>query len=306
MLRHGQIEPASITPDRISFGIGPRLNAAGRVSSPETALQMLLTDDESVADRHAMQIERWNQERKERTDRILAEVAEQVLAMPGWASRPFLALRGTNWDTGLVGPIAAKITERLGVPAVIMQEKDGVLTGSGRSVPGVNLLEALRAADGLMTRYGGHSGAAGVTMPLEKLDAFIDAVSEAVRQQGTPLPQPPSLQLHAWLPEAAQQASIVKALDHLEPFGQDNPLPVFGVQAARVLDFRTMGQQNQHLKISVGGRGRGLDAILWGGAHRVNEVRGSAHLDLAGTLGVNTWNGVQRLQLILKDFRRST
>jgi single-stranded-DNA-specific exonuclease len=306
MLRHGQIEATSITADRISFGMGPRLNAAGRVSSPEAALEMLLTDDHSVADRLAMQIERWNQERKERTDRILAEVAERVVAMPDWSSRPFLALHGRDWDTGLVGPIAAKITERLGVPAVVMQEQDGVLTGSGRSVPGVNLLAALRSADGLMTRYGGHSGAAGVTLPLEHLDAFTDAVSEAVAGQGTVLPHPPSLELHAWLPEAAQQVSIVKALDHLEPFGQDNPMPVFGVQAARVLDIRTMGRESQHLKISVGGRGRGLDAILWGGAYRASEIRGASHVDLAGTLGVNTWNGVQRLQLILKDLRKAS
>src|SRR5690606_25657375 len=158
---------------------------------------------------------------------------------------------------------------------------------------------------GLMTRYGGHSGAAGVTLPLEHFEAFTETVTNAIQAQGVALPHPPALQLHAWLPEAAQQVSIVKALDHLEPYGNDNPLPVFGVQGARVLDIRTMGREQQHLKISVGGRGRGLDAILWGGAHRASDVRGAAHVDLAGTLGVNTWNGVQRLQLILKDFRRS-
>lgn len=306
LLRHGQMEPAAITADRISFGLAPRLNAAGRVASASAALELLLTDDRDLADRLAMQLEQWNQQRRERTDHILAEIAASIGAMPGWAEKPFLALHGPDWDKGLVGPIAAKITERLGVPVVIMQEQDGVLSGSGRSVPGVNLLEALRAADGLMTRYGGHSGAAGLTLPREHLDAFTAAVTDAVRAQGVPLPQPPALQLHAWLPEVAQQVSIVDALEHLEPFGQDNPLPLFGVQGARILDIRTMGREKQHLKISVGGRRRGLDAILWGGAARAAELRGAANVDLAGTLSVNTWNGVKRLQMILSDFRRAS
>jgi single-stranded-DNA-specific exonuclease len=305
MLRHGQIEAASITADRISFGLGPRLNAAGRVSSPDAALELLLTDDQDTADRLAMQLERWNTRRKERTDHILTEIAERILAMPDWPARPFLALHGPDWDKGLVGPIAAKITERLGVPAIVMHEEDGVLSGSGRSVPGVNLLAALRAADSLMTRYGGHSGAAGVTLPLTNLEAFTETVTEAILAQGTPLPQPPALRLHAWLPEKAQQLGIVHALDHLEPFGQDNPFPVFGVKSARVLDIRTMGRENQHLKVSVGNRGRGLDAILWGGAHRASEIRGAGYVDLAGTLSINTWNGVQKLQMILQDLRRA-
>lgn len=303
MLRHGAMEPASITADRISFGLGPRLNAAGRVSSPDAALELLLTDDHDTADRLAMQLERWNTHRKERTDHILAEIAERILALPDWASRPFLALHGPGWDKGLVGPIAAKITERLGVPALVLHEENGVLSGSGRSVPGVNLLAALRAADGLMIRYGGHSGAAGVTLPLAHFDAFEATVTDAINAQGVSLPHPPALELHAWLPEQAQQLGIVRVLDHLEPFGQDNPIPVFGVKAARVLDIRTMGRERQHLKVSVGNRGRGLDAILWGGAHRASEIRGAGYLDLAGTLGINTWNGMQTLQLILKDIR---
>jgi single-stranded-DNA-specific exonuclease len=306
MLRHGEIEPATFNADRIAYGIGPRLNAAGRVSSPQPALQLLLTEDDAEADRLAMQVERWNQERKKRTNEILADVSHQIMAMPDWQARPFLALYGSRWDKGLVGPIAAKISERMGVPALVLHEQDGVLTGSGRSVPGINLLRLLESADGLMTRYGGHSGAAGVTMPLEHYDAFVEAISRCVADHQLELPQPPALQLHAWLPEKAQQISVARVLDVLEPYGQDNPYPVFGVHGARVRNVTVMGREKTHLKITIGTRGREMEAVLWGGASRADEVRDASTVDLAGTLGVNRWNGVERLQMILKDFRPSS
>jgi len=305
MLRHGQIEPSALTADRISFGLGPRLNAAGRVSSPRAALDLLLAEDDVTADQLAMQIERWNSDRKQRTDIILQDVSARILAMPDWKTRPFFALYGKYWEKGLVGPIAAKITEQMGVPAIVMHEEDGMLSGSGRSVPGVNLLRLIEPAADLLDRYGGHSGAVGVSLPLENYEPFVATVTRAVAEQQLALPQPPQLRLHAWLPERAQQLSVVRSLGVLEPFGQDNPFPIFGIQNARVRDVRTMGRgERKHLKITVGTRGREMEAILWGGAFREHELRGATEVDLAGTLDINQWNGIERLQLILKDFNR--
>lgn len=303
ILRHGDFDPDRLTADRISFGIGPRLNAAGRVSSPAAALDLLLTDDVDIANDLAMKLEQWNHTRRLRTHDILAEVAERILSIPDWQTLPFIALHGSEWDTGLVGPIASKIVERMGVPALVMHEKDGVLTGSGRSVHGVNLLSLLQEAEPFMTRYGGHAGAGGVTLPAENFEAFYETIIGAAARQGLDLPQPPAIQLHAWLPEKAQQLGNARILNLLEPYGHDNAMPVFGIQNARLLRYTVMGKEKQHLKLTIGTPGREMEAILWSGADRSSELVAARHVHLAGTLSINEFQGVERLQLILQDFR---
>jgi single-stranded-DNA-specific exonuclease len=305
MMRHGDFDPKKLTADRISFGLGPRLNAAGRVASPETALRLMLTEDDDEANELAMQLEQWNHTRRLRTNDILGQVAEKIIRLPDWQTRPFIALYGSEWDTGLVGPIASKVVERMGVPALVMNERDGILTGSGRSVHGVNLLDLLREAAPLLTRYGGHAGAGGVTMPVSNFDAFNEAVIEAVARQGLSLPHAPAIQIHAWLPEPAQRLDVARILNILEPFGHDNAQPVFGVEKARLLRYVTMGKEQQHLKLTVGTWGREMEAVLWQGASRSQELTLARQVDLVGTLGINSWNGMERLQLVLKDFRRS-
>jgi single-stranded-DNA-specific exonuclease len=192
----------------------------------------------------------------------------------------------------------------MGVPALVMHERDGVLSGSGRSVHGVNLLHLLREAEPLMTRYGGHAGAGGVTMPVANFEAFNEAILEAVAKQGLSLPHAPAIQIHAWLPEQAQRPDVARILNVLEPFGHDNAQPVLGVENARLLRYVTMGREQQHLKLTVGTSGREMEAVLWQGANRARELTLARHVDLVGTLSINAWNGMERLQLILKDFRR--
>lgn len=306
MLRHGDIKPESITADRISFALGPRLNAAGRVSNSTTALDLLLAEDDDTADDLARSLEQYNVTRRLRTDEILKDVAQQILALPDWQTRPFIALHGESWDTGLVGPIASKIVERMGVPALVMKLEDGTLSGSGRSVHGVNLLELLHEAAPLMDRYGGHSGAAGVTLPVENFPKFNDAIITAMQRRGLDLPQPPVLRIHAWLPEKAQQPSVARTLELLQPYGHGNELPTFGIQNARLIRYRVIGKEQNHLKLTIGTAGREMEALLWGGASRSRELTTARYVHLAGQLGINVYNGTERLQMILEDFRTAT
>lgn len=303
IIRHGDFDPSRLTADRISFGLGPRLNAAGRIERAETALRLLLTEDDDEANELAMQLEHLNRVRRIRTDEILAAIADEIMGLPDWDSLPFFALYGADWDGGLIGPVASKVAERFGVPAVIMQERDGILSGSGRSVHGVNLLELLHEAAPYMTRYGGHETAGGVTLPVEHFHDFRGAIINAIAERGLALPQEPTIAIHAWLPEQAQRISIARVLSLLEPFGRSNPEPVFGVEGARLLKYTTMGRGNEHLKLFIGTRSREMEAILWRGADRSPELVGATRIDLAGTLGINAWNGHERLQMIIKDFR---
>lgn len=303
LARFSEVPLPQISTGDISFRLGPRLNATGRVASAEKALKMLLADDDDTANRYGLFVEQCNANRKAQTEQITREVAQKILHTPNWESLPIIALYGEHWSTGLVGPIASKITERLGIPAIVMQQKGDVLTGSGRSVHGVNLLDIIAAADSLLTRYGGHAGAAGLTLPLANYHAFVESITAAASLPGLDLPQPPVVKLDAWLPEEAFKLSIINDLEALAPFGHGNALPVFGVPKARLMYVNTMGADNAHLKLTLGTRGKELQAIMWGGGHRSAELVGATHVDVCGELGVNTWQGVSRLQLLMQDFR---
>jgi single-stranded-DNA-specific exonuclease len=304
MFRHGEFDPQKLTADRISFGLGPRLNAAGRIESPTAALDLLLTDDDSTANDLAMKLERHNTARRLRTSQMLKEAADLIRAMPDWETRPLIVIHHADWETGLVGPIASKVVEQMGRPALVMREEDGVLSGSGRSVPGVDLVALLNEAEHLMTRFGGHAGAAGVTLPLENLERFNQTLAEAVTRQGLKLPQPPTIKLDAWLPEIAQRLDVARALACLEPFGHDNKVPMFGINDARLLEYSVMGKERNHLKLLIGTGQREMEAILWRGAARSSELVGVRRVHLAGRLSINAFRGNERLQLTLEDFRR--
>jgi single-stranded-DNA-specific exonuclease len=305
MFRHGEFDPGKLTADRISFGLGPRLNAAGRVASPTTALKLLLAEDDATANDLARELERYNHTRRLRHDQMLREAVEQVQATPGWETQPFIVLYHPGWESGLVGPIASKIVEHLGRPAIVMREEDGVLHGSGRSVHGVDLVDLLNDAASLLGRYGGHAGAAGVTLPLENLDRFRQTIEEGIRRRDYALPQPPALHLDAWLPEIAQRLDVARVLECMQPFGHGNAEPMFGITDAFLIKYSTMGKEKQHLKLHIGTGQREMEAILWRGAERSQELIGARRVHLAGRLGINEFRGNQRLQLILEDFRRA-
>lgn len=303
LARFSEIPLNAVTSEDISFRIGPRLNATGRVASPEKALRMMLADDDDTADRYGHFVEQCNSTRKAQTDHIMREVAQKILHTPNWEKLPIIALYGESWSKGLVGPIASKITERLGVPAIVMQQLGDELTGSGRSVRGVNLHALISEANPLLTRFGGHEGAAGLTLPLANYREFVEVITEAAGRPTLGLPQPPVVKLDAWLPEKAFQARIMDDLQALAPFGTGNEMPVFGVPKARLMYVSTMGQDKNHLKLMLGAPGQELTAIMWGGAHRSNELVGATHVDVCGKLTINTFQGKRYLQIFMEDFR---
>ena len=292
-----------VTPDDISFRLGPRLNATGRVASADKALRMLLAADDDTANRYGVFVEQCNANRKAQTNQIMNEVALKILAMPDWDTRPIIALYGDGWSSGLVGPIASKVTERLGVPAILMQRENGVLTGSGRSVDGVNLLEIIAAADPLLTRYGGHAGAGGVTLPTENYDAFVDTITTAASRPELGLPQPPRIQLHAMLDERAFQVRLMDVLEELAPFGHGNEFPTFGAKNVALRYVNTVGRDAAHLKLTLGSPGHELVAIMWGAGKRSRELVGARTVDVCGKLSVNVFQGRRSLQMFMDDFR---
>ncbi|CAA9574068.1 MAG: RecJ [uncultured Thermomicrobiales bacterium] len=305
LLRAAGVAPNTVTAEDIAFRIGPRLNAAGRIASPCLAFDLLMASDPVDAQRMAGALEALNQQRKLRTDRLMREATNVIERTPGWKGRSVLALHSPDWPSGLVGAAASRLAEELRRPVLVLREDGEVLHGSARSVNGFNLVDALASVSSLLTRYGGHSMAAGVTLPKAHLPRLEAHLEDALAQTELPIPAPRRIAIDADLGGGPPSTQTVRALAPLEPFGTGNPVPIFRIRDARVQRYTSMGQEKQHLKITVTVGGQPLEALLWSAAWRSSELLAVRTIDLVGRLEINEWNGRERLQMIAEDFRPS-
>lgn len=305
LLRAAEIDPGSVTAEDIAFRIGPRINAAGRIANPRLAFDLLMADDRLEAERLARELEQLNQRRRVLTDRLMREATVAITGLAAWKTRSVIALHSQEWPAGLVGAAASRLAEELRRPVFVFRDDNGVLHGSARSIDGFNLVDALAGASNLLTRYGGHSSAAGVTLPKSNLDRLEEHLEAEVAVSGLSIPTPRSIVIDADVSLDRLTTQMVHGLGVLAPFGAGNPVPVLRVRNARLQRYTTMGQEKQHLKISVLAGSRPLDAVLWNGAWRSSELVTPRTIDLVGRLEINQWNGHERLQLIAEDFRPS-
>lgn len=303
LIQAAQLDRAAVTASDISFSLAPRLNAAGRIGSPRLAFELVMTNDPTEARRLAAELEQLNFRRKTRSSQVLAEAYEAIMRQHDWRSRPVFAVHHPQWEAGLVGAVASRIAEEVRRPVFLFREENGMLFGSARSVDGINLVETLHEIGPKLKRYGGHSLAAGLTLRSDLLGDLEAHMAETLRLQGTTIPVPRRLQLDATLPPGHLRIQTVRELGRMEPFGRGNEQPVLLIPDAELLRYSAMGQDRSHLKIIAKSGGRQVEAVFWGAAWRSQELVGRRTIDLAGKLEINSWNGQDRLQMVLEDFR---
>lgn len=296
-----QLEKISSTD--IAFMISPRLNAPGRLDDPRAAYELLVATDLRRATQFAQETEQANQKRRMLQDRVLREIDESIAKNPDVLERRVLVFSGAGWEPGIVGLVASKLADRHDRPAVVMTLAAGQAYGSARSVPGFDITAALAASGNLLTRHGGHAQAAGLALPVTNLDELDMALQSAIAQSDIPPPGPPRIEFDAGLEPERLTAATVRLLQTLGPFGEGNPVPMLRVSRAPLREYMVMGREKQHLKLHIGEGGRAVEAILWNGAARSRELLGARSVDLAGTLEMNRWNGSERVQMRLADFR---
>jgi single-stranded-DNA-specific exonuclease len=298
-------DPAKVTSEVIAFQVSPRLNAPGRLGNPQAAYELLVTWDARRAARLAEEAERANQKRKVLHDRVLREVEEMLAAHPELLERRVLVVAGEGWEPGIVGLAASKLAERYDRPAVVLTLAEGTAHGSARSVPGFDVTGALSSAADVLLRHGGHERAAGLALETSRLGELKDALEAAILDSAAPMPGPPRLAIEADLEPERLRLETARLIQTIGPFGEGNPVPLLRVTRLPIRGYAAMGRQNQHLKLLSDGPGGFVDAILWGGAGRSQELVGARYVDVVGNLEINVWNGSQRVQMRLADFRRS-
>ncbi len=305
LLRNAGHRNRTVGPDTVGFVIGPRLNAAGRCGDAMPALRLLLTRDQGEAASLAADLERLNRERRKIEEDILTaslSEADRTLAdSPGHT----LVVGGQGWHLGVVGIVAARLTERYDVPAIVLGiDEEGLAKGSARSVPGFDIHEALTACEEHLETYGGHANAAGLRLRADALPDFRSAINEYAENVFTGLDRSRVVVADTELQPGEIGWDLQRDLERMQPFGEGNPAPQFLVRGVQAV-YRPRIVGKNHLRLRVGANGGTWDAIGFSRGHLKELFESSAPADLMVHLTVNEFNGQRRLEFGLLDARPS-
>ena len=294
-----------ISASDISFMLGPRLNAAGRLDDALLAYQLLLADDFQAARVLADTLNQANRRRQELTKEIQAQARRQAQDL-GKQTNQILVLDSEGYPAGLVGLVAAKLVEELARPVLLLERGPETSRGSARSIPGFNILEALISCEDLFVRYGGHSAAAGFTIATERVPELEARLLDYAAAHLQDELLTPALEIDADVPLGTLNWALLEQIAVLEPFGQSNPQPVLLSRRVRVASSRATGAEGQHLKLRLddGMGGPSYDAIAFRLGQLAPYFAKPRLIDIAYTLEANEWNGSRNLQLNIKDLRQ--
>jgi single-stranded-DNA-specific exonuclease len=302
LCRKSGINTATVTADQVVYKLAPRINAAGRMGDPQLALALLLEDDPLTAARVAGELEALNDRRKAESARVHREAEMLISLRPELIERPLLVLSNPSWPGGLLGPLASQLVERYRRPVVVLRDSGEQSLGSARSVPGFDVTAALERASGLLTRYGGHGQASGMTLPSSRLPELTAVLESALVESGVPVPFQPELRLDADLPGEKLTITTVETLDLLQPFGVGNEQPLLRIRDVAVRKYDVVGADRSHLRIQLGLPTGTANAIAFGMAGRSRELIHARRIDIAAMLRIDEWNGRRRMDVEIRDF----
>jgi single-stranded-DNA-specific exonuclease len=290
------------TPDagHLGFRLGPRINAAGRLDEPGKAVDCLLAADEATARALAHELDSFNARRQDVEARILAEALHQAEEQ-GLEGRRGLVLWSERWHPGVVGIVAARVVQQFSRPALVLGVRDGVATGSGRGIHGVDLVGALGTCSDLLLRWGGHRAAVGLSAELPRLPALREAFAGPAFEGLDDSLWEPTLLLDAELPLRQVSGALFSALRGLEPFGVGNAEPLFLARGLRASGVRPLNKGGLRMTLRDGA-GASLDAVGFGLGLSPEEAAGGP-VDVAFHVQENTWGGQRKIEARLRDLR---
>lgn len=245
------VEPGNVNARSLGFALGPRMNAAGRLETAQIALEMLTAREGQTALEKAYQLDEMNAKRRAEQDKIFKNA---VIEAEKFADDPVLVLSGKGWNHGIIGIVAAKLLEKYHKPTYVLEEMGEEAKGSARSYGDFSAADAIRAADDIITKGGGHKLAAGVTLPTANIPAFRERVNAFYRSQKLHLAEQqakllPTEDVTAALEELTEE--LIEQISSLEPFGNANPQPILKSDNLLVVNLRRMGANGQHVKLEL-------------------------------------------------------
>ncbi|MCX6009605.1 MAG: single-stranded-DNA-specific exonuclease RecJ [Chloroflexi bacterium] len=298
MMRGANLKPGNLDTESISWVLGPRLNAAGRLGDAATSYQLLLTQDRQEAASLASELEEKNAKRQRLTSELLERARERIIATG--TDLPLLMTGDEDYPTGVIGLVAGRLSEEFYRPVILFKFGAETCRGSGRSIPEFDLMAALKDCRDLLTNFGGHTKAAGFSVPTTNLTQLQKRLLTLAEAQLAGLDLRPHIDIDAEVPLSVFTGETFKQIQRLAPFGSGNPLPAFVSRHVEIVDQRPIGSQGEHLGLKLKQEGVVWDAIGFRFGNRAQET--TTYLDIAYNLDIDRWNGGERLRLRLLDF----
>ena len=292
----------TIDSSTISFGLAPRMNACGRMGKAEKATQMLLTDEYEEALQIAQELQKMNKERQEIEKNIIDETLS-IIDEKNLKDNKIIIVGNENWHHGVIGIVASKITEEYYKPSILVCFEGNEGKGSGRSVDGFDLHSALVACDKYLEKYGGHEMAIGLTIKKENFENFKKAMLEYSKDK---LPDDliPTIRYDADINSNIISKQTIEELKKLEPYGEANPMPIFNYKNVRVDSVRTLSN-DKHLKLNIKDNHKIFGGIAFNLGNMKDSIRMGDKLDVLCRLEINQYNGIESIQLNIKDIKKS-
>ncbi len=292
-----------IDSNTISFGVAPRINACGRMGKAEEALELLLSTDIYKVNELTKKLNEHNRERQE-IEKSIYESAVEKIEENHLDENRTIVVGGEDWHHGVIGIVSSKITDMYFKPSILLSfEEDGTGKGSGRSIPGFDLHQALTKCQDTLEKFGGHSMAVGVTIKKENLEKFRKEFEKVAEEEKTE-DIVPILNVDAKIDLNSVDKNVIESLKALEPFGEANKMPIFAFKNLRIDSIRALSE-GKHLKLTLKEDNRIINAIGFNMGELAEEYRIGDKVDVAGVLEINTFNGVDNLQINIKDVMKS-
>ncbi len=292
-----------VTPITIGFSIAPRLNAAGRLSNATTSVELLLEKNYSKALEIANSLDEENKKRQEMERTIFAEALDMIKADVNFDKKKVIVLAREDWHHGIIGIAASKLNELFYKPCILISYSNGIGKGSGRSIPSMNLFDALSHCSDVLSDFGGHAIAAGLSINMADFDAFCEKINKYADVLLSDDDMVPRLKIDCPLSSQNITLAGAKLISRLEPFGTGNEKPVFSLLDAEVVSISAVGNENQHLRMRIIKDNIAINCIGFGMAEFANRIKPRSRVDVAFTLEVNNYMNNESVQLSLKDIK---
>lgn len=291
-----------INANTVSFGIAPRINACGRIGYETEAVRLFMTENIVESRELTQKLNTYNKTRQEIEKKIFEE-AKEIIEKNHMQNNNTIVIGKEGWHHGVIGIVASKITETYFKPTILIGFEDGIGKGSGRSVPGFDLHEALHSLGGYLEKYGGHEMAVGVTVAKEKFDEFAEELEQKAKQAHTE-ELVPVISIDKEIQAKELTLEIAEKLMHLEPYGTSNKVPIFLIKNLKIDSIRTL-VEGKHLKLTLQDGTNVVNGIGFNLGSYADEFLLGDKVDIIGMIEINVFNNSKNIQINIKDMRRS-
>ena len=286
----------------ISFGVAPRINACGRMGHAEKALKLFLSKDINEVNKLTAELNEYNRIRQE-TEKSIYEEALSLIQKEHIEEKNTIVVAGEGWHHGVIGIVASKITELYFKPSILLCYEDDLAKGSGRSIPGFDLHEALMKCTDTIERFGGHSMAIGITLKKDMVEKFSQKVEQIAKESNIE-EIVPVIYIDSKIELNEINKQMVESLKQLEPFGEGNKMPIFAIKNLKIDSIRALSE-GKHLKLTLRENNTIINAIGFNMGKLADDYRIGDKINVVGVLEINHFNGVDMLQINLKDIMKS-